>query len=339
MWPSLPPLPRTFEACLRDIKDDKPAVRISALADLVRHTDERESEVVRAVMSCANDKVVDVRAAAMSALGEVGANDALPVLLAAVEDDDAIVRQMAVQSLGQIGDRRALSRLTRALDDSRPEVRFQAVIAVPKMAPEETGAVLDSALADRDPAIRYIGLRVADEHLDEANEDLERNESLARAARSALSDEAPNVRVAAALLLARRGANDGKEIVLDVVEGRIRPDDPQDEAACVDVVGDLALKSAIPALERRAFGAARLFRECFPLLARISLAKLGHARARATIVADLSAWSIERRTLAVIAAGRVPMHEAHRALLKMRARPDLADPDAVESALAATSAP
>jgi HEAT repeat protein len=335
MWPSLPPLPRTFEACLRDIKDEKIAVRISALADVVRYAEESEEEVVRAVMSGAKDASVDVRAAALSALGEIGSNEALPVLLAAVEDDDAIVRQMAVQSLGQIADRRALARLTRALEDDRPEVRFQAVIALPKIAPEETPSVLKIALGDPDPAIRYIGLRVAEEQLEIVCDDPARGETYDMAARGALVDEAANVRVAAALLLARRGGHDGRDVVLDVVEGRIRPEDPQDEAACVDVAGDLAMSSAIPALERRAFGATRLFRECFPLLARISLAKLGHARARATIVAELGAWSLERRTLAVIAAGRVPMREARPALLKMRSRPDLADPDAVEVALAA----
>ncbi|HEU4538377.1 MAG TPA: HEAT repeat domain-containing protein, partial [Polyangiaceae bacterium] len=79
---------------------------------------------------------------------------------------------------------------------------------------------------------------------------------------------------------------------------------------------------------------ARFFRERFPLVARTSLALLGHERARAEIVRDLGSWSRERRHCAVVAAGRARLDEARGPLRAMARRADLAEPDAVAEALA-----
>jgi hypothetical protein len=49
--------------------------------------------------------------------------------------------------------------------------------------------------------------------------------------------------------------------------------------------------------------------------ARIALARMGHERARAEIVADLASWRRETREAAVVAAGRARIREA-RALLE-----------------------
>jgi hypothetical protein len=48
--------------------------------------------------------------------------------------------------------------------------------------------------------------------------------------------------------------------------------------------------------------------------ARIALARLGHARARAEILTDLGSWRRETREAAVVAAGRARMGEARGAL-------------------------
>ena len=48
--------------------------------------------------------------------------------------------------------------------------------------------------------------------------------------------------------------------------------------------------------------------------ARIALARMGHARARAEVLADLTSWRRETREAAVVAAGRARMGEARSAL-------------------------
>jgi hypothetical protein len=68
--------------------------------------------------------------------------------------------------------------------------------------------------------------------------------------------------------------------------------------------------------------------------ARVALAELGHARAKAAILRGLSAWSRDARTLAVAAAGRARLQEARAELERMRGAPERAEPDAVTDALA-----
>ena len=48
--------------------------------------------------------------------------------------------------------------------------------------------------------------------------------------------------------------------------------------------------------------------------ARISLARMGHERARAEILGDLASWRRETREAAVVAAGRARLREARGAL-------------------------
>jgi hypothetical protein len=48
--------------------------------------------------------------------------------------------------------------------------------------------------------------------------------------------------------------------------------------------------------------------------ARTALARLGHERARAEILADLASWRRETREAAVVAAGRARIGEARGAL-------------------------
>src|SRR5580692_8920952 len=165
-----PPLPRNLEASFRDLASDKPAVRASAIRDVVSHSLRSDATRARAVpaleRALKGDDDPRVRAAAAVALADVAAREALPSLLVAVEDDDAQVRQMALAALGEIGDARATQRLERALRDARPEVRYQAVIAFARVARDDPGAValvLTRALEDQDPAIRYIAMRVAEE--------------------------------------------------------------------------------------------------------------------------------------------------------------------------------
>lgn len=337
MW-SVPPLPRTLEAALRDLDDPSPRVRASSTVDLARHAGDAHARVEGGLLRALRDPAPEVRAAAARSLGDVGAIGAVDALLAAVDDADPLVCQLALEALGEIGGDAARDRVRRALRDPRPELRFQAVMAVAKVAPGDVDAVA-SAFDDDDPRVRYVALRVAEERVDGAARDALEGPSLPepclRAARARLADDRPEVRVAAALLLARAGDRACEPVLLDVVHDRLRTPELEDEAAAVEAVGRLGVSSATPALERRAFGLGRVLRERCSFHARIALALLGHPRARAEIAAETRALLRATRTQAVLAAGRAELVDLRPAIEAMRGRPDRADDDVVEEALAA----
>ena len=331
-------LPRTLPACLRDLNDPAAKVRRSAIVDLARLVAQQPTaSMTEALQKALGDEDPIVRTEAAYALGDAQATPALASLLMAVDDEHARVRQAAIESLGRIGDSRATSRLMRALRDDRPDVRFQAIIALGRVAPADArDALLDTA-RDPDSNVRYISVRVAEELCSagqqQVGSQLHLDDRLSAAAREWLSDEQPCVRLAAAILLARSGDLAGADCLLGAVAGRLRGVDPEDEATCVEIVGTLGLRDAMSDLERRAFGLKRWARECYSWQALVSLARMGHSRARDEILRDLRSWSRDRRTMAVAAAGKARLSDALEIIEKMRGDESLADPGAVDEAL------
>src|SRR6185436_12145937 len=121
------------------------------------------------------------------------------------------------------------------------------------------------------------------------------------------------VALVAAILLAKAGDERGHDLVLRVVRGeRIRGQAPdkEDERAAVELSGELGLKEATPHLERRTWGALRFVRDTCPFHARIALARMGHARARSEILAELRSSKREVLSGAVVSAGRARLAEA-----------------------------
>jgi HEAT repeat protein len=328
---STPQLPRTLGAALRDSEHADPAIRRSATVDLGRlygsldGDDEARDRVETALLRLLGDDAPEVRGEAAEQAGTARIVAALPKLLAAVEDAHVVVRQMAIAALGDLGDARAIGRLTRALADERPELRYQAAMALPRISPENAEGFLLRALEDTDADVRHIALRTAEETYSPALAGPEKPvpelpTALITRSTALLDDVALPVRIAAALLLASVGNRRGKDLLLEVVAGApaTKGIEPDDEGAAVEAVGALQLKAAIPALRRRAFGVTRLVREQFSFLALVSLVRLGDRQAIERVLADFGAWSRERRTLAVIAAGRGRLLEAEaplRALL------------------------
>jgi HEAT repeat protein len=325
------PLRRTLPAALRDVGSASAATRASAIADLVDHAAADRQRVVSALERALSDDVAPVRAAAAVALADVGGVEALPALLVAVEDDDAHVRQMAITAIGEIGDARARERLRRALTDDRPEVRFQAVIAFSRVAPDEAMEAIVAASSDPDPSIRYIAIRCAEERAIEGERALP--EAWLGRATSLIEDPDAAVRVAAAIVLARSGEHRAEPVLLDVVRGALSTHEAEDEAACVELCGELGIAAAEPYLARRAFGVLGFAEGKFAWQALVSLARLGNARARSKIVRDLGSWWRDRRTLAVAAAGRARLAEARPLIEAMSGNERLADADAVALAL------
>ena len=334
-----PPLPRTLDASVRDVASAKADVRVSALADLVRHGrsgDAARDLVLPLVERALTDDAAQVRAAAAVALGDLGSGCALPRLLVAIDDPHPHVRQMALNALGEIGDSRAAPRLARALADERPEVRYQAVIAYSRVEPDDAAvdAALVDATADPDPSVRYIGLRVAEERASAGKP----SPAMLAAARTHVGDDetAGEVVLAAAILLARAGVATANPVLVaaargDKIRGRVA--EPEDTAEAIELAGRLGLREVVPALERRAFGFGRHLRETSAFAATIALARLGNARAVDSIVTDLSHRDPDKRRAAIVAAGRAHLEQV-RARIAGVAAGDEADADPVTRELA-----
>ncbi len=343
-----PLLPRNLEASVRDLASARPDVRLSAVADLVRHArgdDEVRTRAVPLLVERLHDPNARVRAAVAVGLGDLRVKESVTALIVAVEDEDGHVRQMALNALGEIGDARALPRLRWALKDSRPEVRYQSVIAFGRVADgaeeiesSEVDDALFDASNDEDDAVRHIVLRVAEERLDSGHRPEGR--LLARARALVDASESPHVALVAAILLAKAGDERGHDLVARVVRGEKvggEAPDKEDERAAVELAGELGMAKVVQHLERRAWGVLRFVRDTCPFHARIALARMGHDRAKKEILGELQSSRREVLEGAVVAAGRARLTEA-RALI-VRLGPGAVDPELVREALTRLDGP
>lgn len=313
-----PPLPRKYDACVRDLSSAKAEVRASAAQDIVRYGREEEHrrEALRLLKKALDDESPRVRAAVAIALADLSATDAVPALIVRMEDDDAHVRQMAITALGEIKDPRAQERLSRALADRRPEVRYQAIIAYARVAldEEDVAKAIGKATRDDDMNVRYIALRLAEEHGVESADVIERAAHL-------LEDDARDVAIAAAIYLTKAGDERGHSIVLSVVSGRQRAE-KEDEREAVEVAGRAGLEQAIGDLERRAFGLKSKIADTCSFHAIIALARMGHSKAIASIEGDLASKNAKKRAAAVVAAGRAVLKQAEPRIVALEGEVD-----------------
>jgi HEAT repeat protein len=336
-------LPRSFDAALRDVEDKKAAVRVSAVRDLARHaaTPEGARATTALVTALSADVSAEVRGAAALALADAGARGALAALVDAVQDTHLHVRQMALIALGELGsneDEAVIAAVRDALADDAPALRFQALIACARLDPPSAEPVLLAATRDADDEVRHVSFRLLEERATTGELAVVPSADVLAVARGALQDGVLAVRLAAAILLGRAGDRSGAPVLAEAAGARSAGLDPEDEQATIVLAGDLELREAIPALERRAFGTLGVGQDPFAYEARIALARLGDARARAAILRGLGAWSRDARTLAVVAAGRARIPEARAAIEAMKGVPSRAEPGAVAEALEALEA-
>jgi HEAT repeat protein len=336
--------PRNLEASFRDLGSQRPDVRKSAVADVLRHATEAPDLRARALGALSPllaDEAHDVRAAAIVALSDLKATELLPKILLLVEDADGYVRQMALTCLGELGDARALGRVRRAVQDERPEVRYQGLIALSHLSCDqaELHEALERAFADSDCAVTHIALRIAEQRFDEG---VPTEPTLAQKAEELLASKHPDVAVCAAMYLAKQGHDGAKAQVLRAIRrdhGAAGAPNAEEEAAAVELAGALGFREAIPDLERRAFGLARFVRDTAAWAAKAALARLGHERARQDILASLQHRRDETRARAIVAAGKARLVEARPLIqavvgtpLGPLAQQALADIDATTSA-------
>jgi HEAT repeat protein len=331
------PLPRTLEAALRDAEHERPDVRLASLSDLKRHAKGGASTALDALVSrLKSDPEPQVRAGAALAMADVDARLQLPALVEAASDQESGVRQMALLAVGELAGpahKEACAAATRGLVDPAAAVRYQAVVALARLLEADALESLLVGTRDSDAEVRHVAFRVAQEVFGARPREQVPLPLLQRA-RGALRDDNGAVRLSATILLAVFDDDTGRERLIEAVNARTRIKHPEDEVIAVELCGELGLERATPGLERRAFGMLG-GRTPVSWHARVALAELGHARARAVILRGLSAWSRDARTLAVAAAGRARLAEARHILQRMQGDPERAEPEAVSEALAA----
>ena len=93
------------------------------LPDLAAHA-------VQHLLPFVTDPDVEVRKAAVRALGRTKDERVAAPLINALRDTDGDVREAAVAGLSQLNDPRAIEPLTRVLGDPRHEVRWRAARAL-----------------------------------------------------------------------------------------------------------------------------------------------------------------------------------------------------------------
>jgi HEAT repeat protein len=325
-------LPRSLAAALRDLGNPKPDVRLSALGDLKRYARAGEQPAASALLDALKDADEGVRAAAALALADANVGFAVTRLLELAEADvSSRVRQMALLGLGELGSQdhvAVLDALEAALSAEAAAERFQALLALHQLDPERAERGVVEGTVDPDAEVRRLSFRIAEAHWSERT----LPELVSARAKAALTEANGRVRAAAALLLAHFGDASGEAALLELLAGKVPDAGPDDEQAAIEAAAELGIRAAIPSLERRAF--AWFARDSQAYHARIALARLGDARARAMILRGLEAWTFGARTLSVAAVGKARLVEARRRLETFLSRPDRADPSTVREALA-----
>lgn len=350
------PLPRNLEAGLRDAVASKPEVRCSALRDLVRHADgaARDRVIACLVGALTEDGDAGVRATAALALADIGATEALDALLAATDDVQLRVRQLALVALGEIAtapNPTVRAAFEAALVEEAPALRYQALVGLAQLGEGDLEARLLAGTQDPDATVRHVALRLLEEQATRGDSDeasLEGHEPSAplrlpapvgARVRALLGDAAPEVRLVAAVLLARAGDPAGDERLIEVVNGRPGRFDPEDEQLAVELVGLRRLAAARRGLQRRAFGWLGVTFDPTSFQARVALARWGDERAVRAILRGLEGRHRHVRTIAAVAAGRARLVAARPLLEALASDPRRAEPAAVAEALARLTEP
>ncbi len=151
-------------------------------------------EVIVPLSLALADDDANVRLEAVSALANVGSDQATAALAAAaLSDGDSSVREEAVYALGEIGGETGMQVLEQALMDPDNRVREAAVEAFADIGGDESALALAVALNDEDASLRAEAV----DALGEIG-----GETAIRLLQQALADEQSSIREAAAEFLA-----------------------------------------------------------------------------------------------------------------------------------------
>ncbi|MDQ1317904.1 MAG: hypothetical protein QG588_1559 [Candidatus Poribacteria bacterium] len=99
-------------------------------------------------------KSVDTRTYIIQALGKIGDETALPVILDYAKDTNSTIRRFAVSALADQRDIRAVDALIVALNDSENDIRSTAAISLGLLGNEKAENALIEILKDNDVTVR-----------------------------------------------------------------------------------------------------------------------------------------------------------------------------------------
>jgi HEAT repeat protein len=135
---------------------DVPGVRRVAAESLARHG----ASAAPLLLAALESEDAETRKAAAAALGQSGHAAAVPALVALLDDEPDVV-VVAAGALGAIGDPRAFDPLIAHLDHSHAAVRQAAVASLNSLAHPDLPARVRALLEDDSPRVRESAARIA----------------------------------------------------------------------------------------------------------------------------------------------------------------------------------
>ncbi len=251
------------------------------------------------------------------------------------------MKQIALLALGELAEfdsKEAVEAALEAVESALPALRYQGLVTLSSLKRADALDDLLSKTTDDDPEVRWVAVRLIDElcfpHEARSTDPplLDGpNVTYANKLLPLMQDQVPRVAVAATLLLCRLG----DVSAINKLPAWLSPApyklEPQDEAAAIDLVGQLGLASAKAQLQRRAW--RRLWEGPMTWSARVALAQLGDARARQAILQSLYSNSPLKCARAIEAVGRIGLKEGKARLEFLLANPASYDVETIRSAL------
>lgn len=182
------------ELLAEELDHRSPAVRRAVLA-AVRHAARRDlsPEIVRLATQ---DVEADIRAAALEALADLGASDALTAAVAGANDPAPDVRRASITLLGLAGGATEFGTVRALARDADATVRAAAARALPRLDRDAAIGIMPELMQDADAAVRCAALEAA------STADLK---GLAGPASERLGDPDPEVRRVAVETIGRLG--------------------------------------------------------------------------------------------------------------------------------------
>jgi bilin biosynthesis protein len=116
------------------LKSDSLDVRCAVLGAIVKVVQEQPNEkLVNLMVAALTDPVALIRSEAASGLGQITHPPAIPHLILAARDADVDVRKAAVSALGKVGDATAIAPLRSAMQDRANVVQVLAKVALSQL--------------------------------------------------------------------------------------------------------------------------------------------------------------------------------------------------------------
>lgn len=142
--------PSVTAALVKRLEDPDPRVRCRSAVACGRIGDPRAVEPLEKRLR--NDQHIDVRRAAAEALGEIGNEGAMRVLIDGAEDSNESIRRVVADSLGEFGSVTPVETLAEFLEDDSEAVRRTAMFSMVEIlsnAPPQRSHEVREATADK----------------------------------------------------------------------------------------------------------------------------------------------------------------------------------------------